>query len=239
LYRRARTSFHQIVSQKRGGAVCILANLRPKCQAEDVHVATLQPAQRASQTIDLPPRLTVVDHASQGCKLLPNAVPLCAVDQEVRINWRAMTSDADPGLKQGGLTIGVGCAQKRPDVEAKCLSERGDFVGQRNVHIAVDHAGKLYKFGCFEASDINHRSTQPSSIKLHACRGACGIHAAYDLRCVGESRKDEARLHSLGTKHDRELAPGFETAALENRYQGSPAPSYWQRRLVRHEHALP
>src|SRR5215213_991931 len=110
---------------------------------QDVNTLVLERPQSGCQPADGALWLIFVDLAGEGGEMLLDAQTRRTVDQEVRIDRRAMPADPDTREQHVGFAVGVRRLDQRPNIEAGSLRITSKFVGKGNVDIAINHSRKL------------------------------------------------------------------------------------------------
>ena len=148
-----------------------------------------------------------------------------------------MSHHADARRQQRALAGGVGGFEQLDGIEARRLGIGSQLVGQRDVHVAIQHAGELDELGGLRRADIDDGRSEELLVEVRCARGRVRVEPADDLRCLVEVAHHEAALDALRRVRDCESVADRQTAGLQDRHEVFTRGSDGDRRLVDHEGA--
>ncbi len=128
-----------------------------------------------------------------------------------------MSADARPG----DVDVRVGLRVRRADdlghVDTVDIGDHREFVGQRDVEVAVGAFGQLAQFSGFGRLELEHFATEHFPVEGGSAFARAGVDAADDLRVLRQVFDDAAHQQALGAEGDMEVAPEPAAANFEAR----------------------
>ena len=143
----------------------MLLDERAEGEPKDEDARAAQGAERPLQPGHAVRRLLLVDLPAQLHHPQRRLAPACVVDGEVGIHGGAVAADADARLQDARLPVRVRRADHVEHVQADLLAVAGQFIGQGDVRVAVDHAGQLDHLGRFERAHVDDGRAEVAAVE--------------------------------------------------------------------------
>ena len=214
----------------------VLLHVRSEAQAED-RGRLQRPA--FGHPCDHLLRHRVVHGAPRFGELEAQAALAEVRDEEVGVHRRAVPPHADPRSQQGRLAVGIGPADHLAEIDVPRRREARELVHQRDVHVAVDHAGELHQLRGLDAGHGLHELVaQELAVERKAGLERLVIEPAHDLRIGLELGQHRAALDALRAVDEQEVDPVPAAAPLEAGEDRSARGAHRHRGLDREQCAL-
>ena len=169
-----------------GGREGVFLDLRAESESEDQRALAAQRLplrSRRSRTFAGCWSLRARPSSASGART-PN---FALLEEEVRIDRRAVSADSDSGLQEVRFAVVVGGLEDGREVNPGGFAVPREFVGEGDVHVAIDHPGELDHLGGLERADVDDRRAEVLSIERRRARGRFGREAADDLRVLRQA----------------------------------------------------
>src|SRR5208283_5603490 len=115
--------------------------------------------------------LPLVEGAAEFGEYRADAEFPALLEEEVRIDRRAVPADSDSGLQEVRFAVVVGGLEDGREVNPGGLAVPREFVGEGDIDVAVDHSGELDHFRGFKRADVDHRRAEVFPVERRRVRG--------------------------------------------------------------------